>query len=379
MVKAILWNNLPILQNQKTDLQTYLEALNFYLRIILLKRVPLITIGLVALNRAWIIDKSLSSLLSQTYPHDRLHVLFVDGDSKDETAEIAEKILSKSDFKGYEIIVKKCTIPEGRNICLERMQGDLLLFWDSDVIMQSDAISGLAEALETENADLMSADVKHITISSISEIPERLKKISSSTQELPRIEVKTATMSQSLLSKKLTSSVAFDPDLTSLEDNDFCLRARTKGFKIMLDRNIVGIDVNMYNVSFSDIHIDTPLRVALRGIRKKSKAQVYTYDFPLGWKSVFNFYLQHKRYLFYFVYIPTAVLTLIGILFQNIFLAVIFPAYVLVYFGLQIRRRGIAKGFKALIRSLIIGVPNAFWITYYCLEAITKPQNRSYS
>jgi len=45
------------------------------------------------LNREWIIGKVLKSLLLQTYPHERIFVLVVDGESRDRTVEIARTIL----------------------------------------------------------------------------------------------------------------------------------------------------------------------------------------------------------------------------------------------------------------------------------------------
>ena len=102
---------------------------------------PLITIGVVVFNREWIIEKMLASVQSQTYPHDKLFVLVVDGKSKDNTVKIAEQVLAESDFNGYQVIVKESNIPEARNICIQNMRGDFLLFWDSDVIMESTAVA----------------------------------------------------------------------------------------------------------------------------------------------------------------------------------------------------------------------------------------------
>ena len=77
---------------------------------------PLITVAIVVRNREWIIAKMLNSLFSQTYSHDKIYVLIVDGNSSDKTVEIARTILEKADFKGYDIIVKECNIPEGRTL-----------------------------------------------------------------------------------------------------------------------------------------------------------------------------------------------------------------------------------------------------------------------
>lgn len=336
----------------------------------------MVTIGIVALNRAWIIKKVLLSIQSQTYSHDNLFILFVDGASRDGTAEIVKQTLSRCDFRGYEVIVQKCSIPEGRNICLERMHGDLLLFWDSDVIMAPDAVSKLVEALETENADLITAVVRQITVSSTDEIAGKLQEAVNLEQQAPCVEIKAAMMGQSLLSKRLASNVSFDSELTIQEDTDFCLRAKEKGFKIMVSPNVVVLDVNMYTMAYSDICIDMSLKDALRGIRKKSRVQVYAYNFATGWKSTVSFFSQYRRYLFYLLYLPAIVLTVYGIFTQNIYLLLVFPVYALFYTGLQIRRRGITRGIKAFILSLLVGIPNALWVTYYWIECFSKSSKK---
>jgi hypothetical protein len=49
------------------------------------------------------------------------------------------------------------------------MRGELLLFWDSDVIMPTTAISDLVQTLEEEQADLVTATLKPINIQAKSE------------------------------------------------------------------------------------------------------------------------------------------------------------------------------------------------------------------
>ena len=341
-----------------------------------MQRTPLVTVGIVALNRAWIIDKVLLSIQSQTYSHDSLFILFVDGLSRDGTADLARQKLSQSDFKGYEVIIQKCNIPEGRNICLERMHGDLLLFWDSDVIMEPDAVSKLVEALQTENADLMTAAVRQVTVSSTDEILGKLQEAINLEKQAPCVEIKTATMGHSLLSKRLASHVSFDTDLTTQEDIDFCLRAREKGFKILLDPNVVVLDVNMFRVAYSDIYVDMSIKDGLRGVRKKSRAQVYAYDFSSGWRTILHFLLSYKRYLFYLLYIPALAITVYGVFARSIFLFLVFPVYALLYTFLQIRRRGVTRGLKAFVLSILVGIPDAFWVMYYLIGSLSKNQKK---
>ncbi len=59
-------------------------------------------------------------------------------------------------------------------------------------------------------------------------------------------------MGQTILTKNIAQTVSFDPDLTILEDVDWCLRAREKGFKLIRSNKIVGFDVNMYRAAYSD-------------------------------------------------------------------------------------------------------------------------------
>jgi glycosyltransferase involved in cell wall biosynthesis len=332
---------------------------------------PLVTVGIVALNRAWIIDRVLSSIQSQTYLHDKLFILFVDGLSKDGTADLAKQQLSQSDFSGYEVIVQKCNIPEGRNICLKKMRGELLLFWDSDVIMPPDSIALLVEALKEENADLMTAVSRNVNVACTDEIPAKLQEIASAGGTASRNETKAAMMGHSLLTKRLASTVSFDPQLTNQEDVDFCLRAKSQGFKIMVDPKILVLDVNMFNVPYSDIYIDMPLKDAMRGIRKKSQVQVYAYDFS-GFRGALKFFSNYKRYVFYLLYIPALVLTVVGVWFWNIYLSLVFPLYALFYTVLQIRRRGVGRGLRAFVISILVGVPNAVWVTYYWIKYLAK-------
>jgi glycosyltransferase involved in cell wall biosynthesis len=338
---------------------------------------PLVTVGIVALNRAWIIDKVLSSIQSQTYPHTALFILFVDGVSKDGTADVAKQKLAQSDFSGYEVTVQKCNIPEGRNICLGKMRGELLLFWDSDVIMRPDSVARLVQALKEENADLMTAVSRNVNVVSTDEIPAKLAEIASSGGTAPRNEIKAAMMGQSLLTKRLASTISFDPQLTNQEDVDFCLRAKEQGFRIMVDPNIKVLDVNDPNKAYSDIYIDMPLKDSLRGIRKKSQVQVYAYDFS-GFKGALKFFSSYKRYVFYLLYIPAFVLTVIGVWFWNIYLSLVFPLYALFYTVLQIRRRGVGRGVRAFVISILVGIPNSVWVTFYWIKYLAKGTKKPY-
>jgi glycosyltransferase involved in cell wall biosynthesis len=82
-------------------------------------------------NEEEYIERCLRSLCNQTYP--RVEIIVVDSESRDRTVEIAKKYADK-------VIVRKCSISEGRNIGARESSGNLLLFVDADVILAANWI-----------------------------------------------------------------------------------------------------------------------------------------------------------------------------------------------------------------------------------------------
>jgi len=319
---------------------------------------PLITIGIVVLNREWIIGKVLHSILRQTYPHDRILIIVVDGGSVDRTAFIAREVLEKSDFSGFGIIVKKCNIPEGRNICIEKMRGGLLLFWDSDVVMEPDAISKLVNTMKNVNAHIVTADSYTIFLDSVDEVDEKVSEIFKKWKAKDRIyEVPAAGMGHTLICKEVFKAIRFDRDLTTNEDLDFCVRARQKGFKIFMNEGVKVLDINIRRKDYSDIHISMPLRDALRGLKKKAKAKVLASNFTINISQMVKFFIKKKRFAYYLGYMPTLISLSLGIFSGNIPLVLIFPTYLIPYMIHQFKRRGFKKGLNALLKSICVGLP----------------------
>jgi len=327
---------------------------------------PLITVGIVVLNREWIIGKVLNSVLSQTYPHNRIFVLVVDGESKDRTVETVQRILEKSDFNGYDIVVKKTNIPEGRNICIEKMLGEALLFWDSDIIMEPSAIQEFVSVMEKQKADIVTGNALSIFVDSTSDVESKVEEVMKLPIAKNRMEkILDAGLGHTLISRKVLSNLRFDPNLTIHEDFDFLVRTRDKNFKIELVRKIQIVDVNIIRQVDSDIYIGMPFNDAMKALRKKAKAQVLWYRSFAPHIDVIRFFLINKRHMFYLGYIPAAILTGIGILLTNFLLAVVFPFYLLLFSVWQIRRRGVKATIRAISRSFLVGLPTSFWIVYY--------------
>ena len=327
----------------------------------------LITVGLVVYNREWIIGKMLDSLLSQNYPHNNIYVVAVDGGSEDSTVDIIKDKLEKSDFSGHEIIVEKCNIPEGRNICIEKMRGNILVFWDSDVVMGSDSLSKLVEPITEGKADIAFAEQISIYLNSLEELDKKIKTLVLNGKRTECVDTPSVGMGCTAVSKRVFESLHFDEDLTYSEDLYFSAMARTLNFKMVQNRGVRAYDINLMKRKYSDIFVDMPLEYHLRGLRKKAEAHVLTCDFDVTFKAFLKFFMRNKRYAFYLGYIPVAIITVYGFLSSQLLLLLL-PAYIVLYLAWQVRKRGFLKALKAFLRSIIVGIPFSILLVYYFIK-----------
>jgi glycosyltransferase involved in cell wall biosynthesis len=271
-------------------------------------------------------------------------------------------------------LVKESSIPEARNICIQKMKGDYLFFWDSDVIMEPTALTCMLETLRKENVDIVLPFITPVNVDSADGMDQKWREWET---KYPRREetkiIQVAGTSDFLISKIVLKQVAFDPDLTFFEDQDFSSHATRQGFKILLTRNVIGFDLKSEK-PYSDIYFDMSLRNTFRGLRKKAamQAQTVTKGATSTSGAVTRFLWANKRYLFYIGYVPAIALTLVGVLLQNLWLTLILPLYFLLYAIVQFKKRGFARGLKALMRSFIVGVPTTYALLYYCLKLSLK-------
>jgi glycosyltransferase involved in cell wall biosynthesis len=338
---------------------------------------PLITVGIVALNRDWIIDKMLTSLQNQTYPHNKIFVLLVDGESQDNTVKIAKRILYKASFNGHQIIIKKSNIPEARNICIRNMKGNFLFFWDSDIIMGPNALENMVtRALET-GTEILTTKTAFIytntTEEAIKEINQALLS-QTNTIKKPLKEVTATAMGSTLLTKKVLDNIQFDPDLASLEDYDFSAKARKNNIKIFANKAVQAFDINLWTQWYSDIHIDMPLKTALKGLKKKAEVNVLACGPKMTFSKATRFFLTNKRYLFYLGYIPSLLITAYGLLANN-YGSFMFPIYLVFFMIWQTKKRGIKRGVNATIKSIVVGLPFSLLLIFYFTEHALKKQS----
>jgi glycosyltransferase involved in cell wall biosynthesis len=94
-----------------------------------IKNLPAVTLLIVVRNERNYIEKSLESLLKQTYPKELTEIIIVDGMSTDGTRELLEKKIKELQDRGIDIKIidnPKLILASGWNIGIKNAKGDIV-------------------------------------------------------------------------------------------------------------------------------------------------------------------------------------------------------------------------------------------------------------
>lgn len=173
-------------------------------------------------NRADLIERSIESVLAQTYQD--VEIIVVDDGSTDDTRQV---VTSYGDRVGY-IFQQRAGASAARNLGVLNSSGEYLMFLDSDDTIEATAIEKLARALD-ENPDCGGAycgwrtiDDGIPTIVSSLDWPSGEVFVQICTQHLCLVH------SVLVRRKCLAESGLFDPELPHYEDIDFWARVAAR-------------------------------------------------------------------------------------------------------------------------------------------------------
>jgi MoaA/NifB/PqqE/SkfB family radical SAM enzyme/predicted glycosyltransferase len=107
-----------------------------------------ITIVIPTYNRKELLKKTLISLFNQKYPKDKYEVIVVDDGSNDDTEEMIRSLKPTCNFKyfywprkeKFELGEPKNRVAAVRNIGIENARGEIILFVDSDMILDKNCV-----------------------------------------------------------------------------------------------------------------------------------------------------------------------------------------------------------------------------------------------
>jgi glycosyltransferase involved in cell wall biosynthesis len=195
------------------------------------ERKPLITVGMPTKNNAPTITAVLESIYAQDYPKKRIQIVFVDGMSNDGTRQRISRWIKKKGQEYFDVSLESenSNIPKARNRCLKEAKGQLVLFWDADVVAPSGAMRGLLPHLRNRN----------VVIANHTYDPERpgfIDKVLELEEPVKITYVKSVVMGFTMIKKSIIKNVGyFNERLDAFEDQEFCRRVAKTKFKMVMD------------------------------------------------------------------------------------------------------------------------------------------------
>ncbi len=184
---------------------------------------PLVTVITVAFNSAATIEKTINSVLGQSYKN--IEYIIIDGSSTDGTKEIVSRY---SDQLAYWISEKDSGIYDAMNKALVKSNGNLISILNSDDWYEDDIIEKVVKYhLEFYDVDVIHGILRFI---GTDEKPDLVIGHYSSFLDKGMIEHPTC-----FIKKSLYQTIGyFSLEYKSASDYDWMLRARAAGAKFML-------------------------------------------------------------------------------------------------------------------------------------------------
>ncbi len=121
---------------------------------------PLVTIVTVAFNSEKTIEKTIKSVLNQTYP--KIEYLIIDGKSGDQTVEIAKTYEEQALKKGYSYRIvseKDRGIYDAMNKGIVLAKGEIMGFINSDDWYEKDAVALSVKTMLKKQCDITFGDI----------------------------------------------------------------------------------------------------------------------------------------------------------------------------------------------------------------------------
>jgi glycosyltransferase involved in cell wall biosynthesis len=318
-----------------------------------------ITIGMPIKNRIFCMDKVLASMSSQTYPKNKIKIIFIDDQSTNGTYEgllqwreqHKEEYLSiqimRADSKGY--------ISTLRNLCVSNMEGDLILFWDSDVVApDDDALGRMIQRLVDSNAVA-------IGFPCYREPPSLYEKILQSRTELGGLGF-------TAIKRSAFDKVGlFNEKLRVNEDTEFYSRVKLKGLKVIFDTQSPCIHLKP----------ETPLHSSMKnGVLEYLRRVKYCFSYvPLVYGECLRAGSKPHllRILYYFALPPIIMLWIFDLLYP-IFPVTLASLFLIAYILLNLSHHILKAKKNRLfgIVAFIYHIPCGMAISYGYLVILVK-------
>lgn len=192
-------------------------------------------------NEERYIEKFLCSLQEQTYPHEKMEWLLIDGNSTDCTVEIIQRHLANGPIRLLHNEKRKT--PYALNIGIEQAQGEYIIRLDAHASFPADYIEKCVHYLDTTDADnvggVAETEANGFVGGAISQMLSTKFGVGGSDFRVGDGDRYVDTVPFGAFRKTVFERVGlFNPKLLRSEDNDMNARIRESGGKIWLANDI---------------------------------------------------------------------------------------------------------------------------------------------
>ena len=117
------------------------------------EREPFVSVIMPVRNEAAFIENSLTALLRQTYPADRMEIIIADGMSVDDTREIIKRIKGDSKIPIFTVDNPKMIAPAGLNCALRKAAGEIIVRVDGHCEVEPHYVANCVAHLRAGEAE----------------------------------------------------------------------------------------------------------------------------------------------------------------------------------------------------------------------------------
>jgi glycosyltransferase involved in cell wall biosynthesis len=193
---------------------------------------PIISIIIPIYNGEKWLPISLHSVLAQTFKD--FEILLVDDGSTDTSGEICQNFL-KEDARIRYFYKNNGGVSSARNLGLEKVQGELVYFFDCDDVLAPDALEFLVNLQKDTGADIVSCACMEVYKQAIPvnlRVNVNIKRMVATRDKWNYREIFTGAIICKLFSSQVIGNTCFQEDIYYAEDDIFFMEVFIKARKI---------------------------------------------------------------------------------------------------------------------------------------------------
>jgi len=317
----------------------------------------LVTITVLVKNSVETLPHVLNSLEGQDYPKQRMVIVFVDDLSDDGSYEMLSTWTEthKLDFYKVKLFRERTNIPQARNIGLKEMEGEAIVFWDSDIVAPPNALSSSIKLLFSSEV------IGAVFLPRKTRSPSILERLFYERLPTRPTYVSRVGMDFTSIKRVVVDKIGFfDEKLSTREDVDYSERMIIEGYKLLLD------PVN------ACIHLKTEKRQPTSFTKLLIEYAHFSF-FGASYTATkflrLRSFGQVLRQVYYMAYPVTFLLTTLSVITDQIvprFPLIVYLLFPLIYQVLK--RKDLWLGFAAATLFTMSGILTAYGVVYLALK-----------